>query len=72
MADEADRAQNEIDYLIKTGLSKTKNKMAFTGYCYECGDDLIMVEGDIPALFCCPDCRDMYEKREKMRRINGQ
>lgn len=71
MADDIDRAQQETEFLLAAALQRTRPKLRPTGLCLECEEELTTVDGDIPALFCSADCRDDFEKRERMRRING-
>lgn len=60
MADEADIAgdieRERLDVLI---LNRDRYSLPETGHCYNCGE--IVPCG----LFCDPDCRDDYEKRER-------
>ncbi len=71
MADDIDRAQQETEFLLAAALRRTRPKLMPTGVCLECEIELISIEGDPPALFCGAECRDDFEKRERMRRING-
>lgn len=66
MADFADEAQDAMEQAAYLASLVRKQKPSLpVGECLECGDTT-------PGSFCCPDCRDSYELREKMRRINGQ
>lgn len=69
--DEADRAQFETEFMLAAALKRLKPRAIATGLCLECETDLPPPTGKYPALFCSTDCRDMFEKREKMKRING-
>lgn len=69
--DEADRAQFETDFMLAAALRRVKSNVTATGLCLECEIELAPTESKYPALFCSADCRDMFEKREKMKRING-
>jgi hypothetical protein len=71
MSDDIDRAQQETEFMLAAALRRTRPKLIPTGKCLECETELIGIEGDYPALFCDRNCRDDFEKREKMRRING-
>lgn len=44
-----------------------KSHLKPNGYCYFCGEEL-----EQGKLFCDKDCRDMYEKEQKMKRIQGR
>lgn len=63
IVDDAQEAMEQAAYLAR--LAQSKQPSLPTGECLECGDAT-------PGSFCCPDCRDSYELRQKMRRINGQ
>ncbi len=66
MADFADEAQDAMEQAAYLASLVRKQPPSLpVGECLECGDTT-------PGSFCCPDCRDGYELREKMRRISGQ
>ena len=47
-------------------VSFTHRKMSPAGECYNCGTHLSAV-----TLFCDADCRDDFEKRQRIGRIGG-
>ena len=69
--DEVDRAQQETEFMLAAALRRVTPRLVPLGVCLECEVKLGPQTGKYPALFCSADCRDMFEKREKMRRING-
>ena len=70
MADELDRAQDEVEFQLAQALKRSRPRLEAMGYCLECEADLT----DYPrgALFCGPECRDDFETRARMRQINGR
>lgn len=60
MADIADRA-GEIEEL-NTGIAikQRKSELKFIGVCYNCSDSIKS------GVFCDADCRDDFEKRERL------
>jgi len=66
MADIVDDAQAAMEAQEEL-LRATRKAQApiRTGFCLEC-------ETPTEWSFCCSDCRDMYEKRAKMRAITGK
>lgn len=66
MSDLADDAQENIEHaLYLAQLARQRQRQLPTGKCLECGEIT-------PGSFCCPECRDHYELREKLRGISGQ
>lgn len=65
MSDLADDAQENIERALYLAQATRKRENLPTGTCLECGENT-------PGSFCCPDCRDQYELRQKLRNINGQ
>lgn len=55
MADEADKAQDEVDMIIANALKRLKPSLKPTGYCHFCNEP---AEG----LFCSTECRDDAER----------
>jgi RNA polymerase-binding transcription factor DksA len=72
MADDADRAQQETEFLLAAALRRSRVTHKPTGFCIECEEEIPTIDGDPPKLFCCIDCRNLFEKREKMKRIAGE
>lgn len=64
MADMADDAQESIERALYLAQATMKREILPKGSCLECGEDT-------PGSFCCPECRDDYQKRQRMRSING-
>lgn len=59
--------QHEINNLVQNHVRKsTLNRLAVTGRCYNCEDDV--EEG----LFCDPDCRQDYDRRMIKRKRDGR
>jgi hypothetical protein len=65
MADIADDAQESIERALYLAQVLRKRENLPTGSCLECGEDT-------PGSFCCPECRDDYQKRQKMAAISGK
>lgn len=65
MADIADDAQESIERALYLAQVTRKRENLPTGSCLECGDAT-------PGSFCCPECRDDYEKRRRLRAISGK
>ena len=60
-----------VDVRINQGgddtLDADNSSLPATGACYWCGDDIA------PGyLFCCGDCRQDWDKAQRMRRITGK
>lgn len=62
MPDEADRAQEVEERQRAAALTKRRPTLPICGYCHNCGTTL----GTTGLLFCDEDCRDDYEKRERL------
>ena len=66
MADEVDRAndlaQTMVDMALKASQPPGLKKL---GHCHNC-------EEPTPEVFCCPECRDDFEKRNRALRIAGK
>lgn len=62
-ADPIDNGQETDQFLLQVALrnAKAATVLPNKGSCYNCDDDIRQ------GLFCCPECRDDYEKREKAR-----
>jgi hypothetical protein len=65
--DIADIAEEKQQFMLQKQLSQvatTVETIARTGHCLNCGEPC-------DGLFCCKECRDDYEHREKCRAIRG-
>ena len=63
----ADIAEEKQQFMLQKQLSQvatTVETIARTGHCLNCGEPC-------DGLFCCKECRDDYEHREKCRAIRG-
>lgn len=69
--DEADRAQQETEFLLAAALRRNRVTHKPTGFCIECEEEIPAIEGDPTRIFCSIECRDDFEKRERMKRIAG-
>lgn len=59
--DEADRADMEVEALMKRAVlaaQASASGLQSNGFCHWCKDPVV-IEG---ALFCCPDCRDDFDR----------
>ena len=69
MADFVDQAEGYSDNVIEQALTKAKNqKVEPRGKCLFCGEP-------VQGVFCDPhesDCRDEWEKRQKMNSLQGR
>lgn len=68
MADDIDRAQvEEQRFLAVALLNMRAEALPFTGQCYYCGETID--RGPF-----CPgsECRDDYDREQKLRRISGK
>jgi len=66
MADIIDDAQEAMEAQEELRRATAKAfKPIRTGSCIEC-------EEPTEFTFCCADCRDVYEKRERMKAISGK
>lgn len=71
MSDEVDRANELSEVLLEATLKAARPSLRPKGECYFCGENLMnsFLKG---SLFCNHDCRDDYERQERMRGINGR
>ncbi len=72
MPDDIDRAQfreqqYQEDCERERRYQAAKNALAYTGECHYCG----AITGG-GARFCDADCRDDWERAERMKKINGR
>ena len=61
--DDADLTQERMEKEMALRLTVRRPVLPPTGHCHNCDDDL--QAGRL--LFCDPDCRDDWEKRQKNR-----
>jgi hypothetical protein len=65
MGDIADRADAEIEMMMREAIARTKPvPVKHDGECY-CGDRL-------GVRFCGTDCRDMFEREERAKQRAGR
>lgn len=69
MADIADDADRHVDYFLKEAFAKLRvATLAPTGLCHYC-----MSEVGVGALFCeGPDCRNDYDREQKLKKLHGK
>lgn len=66
MADPADNAQEAVEQTVALANAARQARPSLpVGRCLECDDAT-------PGSFCCPECRDSYERKIKLNRINGR
>jgi hypothetical protein len=70
MADDADRAQLEIDAELEHARRTARRapKLLATGCCHNCDEPL----HDRKQLFCDNDCSEDYEARERARAMQHE
>ena len=70
MADEFDRASELSEFFLEMNIKKQRQQNTETpkgiGVCLNCEGE---IEGD--GRWCCAECRDDWDKKEKQRRRNG-
>lgn len=68
MSDDADRAEARQEEVMSDALAKVRRAggLPYTGACHNCGD----ITGG-GRRFCDSDCRDDYQRRIKLKGING-
>ena len=65
MADEVDKTQEDIDFLISVGSKPNLKKEAEpTGYCLFCGEKII---DDPHRRWCSFECMSLWEKERKVK-----
>jgi hypothetical protein len=71
LSDEVDKANELAAVLLEASLKASRPRLAPTGECHFCKETLMdsLLKG---SLFCNQDCRDDYERQERMRAINGR
>jgi hypothetical protein len=68
--DDADRAADREDIAREAAVAAIRRRieaMPSLGHCYYCGEALRPAKR-----FCDSDCRDDYERQEKMKALNGR
>jgi len=65
MPDEADLANEQAERHLEATRSKRRPVLPITGQCYNCGESIGARE------FCDADCRDDYERRERVGKLSG-
>jgi hypothetical protein len=64
MSDPLDEAERFTNLFVQEGLSKRAKVPENTGECLECGEPT-------PGAFCSRECREDYEKVERLKAIRG-
>jgi hypothetical protein len=72
MSDDIDRAQTEIDFFLAQAINNRPAHLKPSGSCLFCEMQLIGIEGEYPKLFCDVDCRDDFERQQKLAKIVGK
>jgi len=65
MSDPLDEAERFTNLFVQEGLSKRAKVPENTGFCLECGEPTA-------GAFCSKECREDYEKMERLKAINGK
>jgi len=68
--DKIDEAQGLIENVTENHISKIRSRVGktllYSGFCYYCYEGV-----HSPHIFCDLDCRDDYEREQRMNRIEG-
>jgi hypothetical protein len=64
MSDPLDEAERFTNLFVQEGLSKREKVPEKTGFCLEC-------EEPTEGAFCSRECREDYERMEKIKAIRG-
>jgi hypothetical protein len=68
MADIVDQGNDSADLFLEVAMkNRERNKLPFTGTCHNCEDDI-----ETNQHFCCVECRNDYESREKLIKQQGR
>lgn len=69
MADDADRAQDEIEAELAHARSaaQVRRRLVPTGHCHNCDEHLRAGQ-----LFCDQECASDFEKRERGQALRGE
>jgi hypothetical protein len=65
LSDPLDEAERFTNLFVQEGLSKKLKVPENTGFCLEC-------EEPTEGAFCSKECREDYEKMERLKAINGR
>ena len=67
MSDPLDEAERYVELLVKEGLANRQKVPEHTGVCLarDCGEPT-------PGAFCSTECREDWEKVERLRKIRGK
>lgn len=68
--DKIDEAQGLTEDVTQNHISRIRSRVGksllFSGFCYYCYESV-----HTPYIFCDLDCRDDYEREQRMNRIQG-
>lgn len=68
--DKVDEAQGLTENVTENRISRIRSRVGksllFSGFCYYCYESV-----HSPHIFCDLDCRDDYEREQRMNRIEG-
>ena len=67
MSDEADAADATVEQHLKRALARRHATLPAVGQCYSCSAPV-----DAGRRFCDEECREDYERAERVRRMNGR
>jgi hypothetical protein len=65
MSDPLDEAERFTNLFVQEGLAKRARVPEKTGFCLAC-------EEPTGGAFCSPDCREDYERMQRLRAIRGK
>ena len=67
MSDPLDEAERYVELLVKEGLANRPKSPEHTGTCLapDCGEPTV-------GAFCSKECREDYEKIERLNKIRGR
>lgn len=72
MSDDIDRAQTEIDFFLANAMKSRPAHLKAKGACLFCETEFETIDGDQPKLFCDSDCRDDFERQQRLAKIAGK
>ena len=64
MADEADRSQQDIEFLLQVTKPNLKKEAEPTGFCLFCGEEV----KEINRRWCDAVCRDLWQRQQINRK----